>query len=122
MKKLIWGTPEYKKVHREIQKNRGSASEHSCVDCNGPAKDWCHRFDTEPTNVLNYDPRCQSCHRKYDYKHYGNHTAKLSDDQVRSIREKYAKGYTRKEIASEYGIAESTAANVALGIKYKNVS
>lgn len=119
---LVWGTPEYKRVHKDLLSRRGKAANQTCVDCASSAKDWSYVHDTDPTDVENYVPRCQSCHRKYDYGINGNHLAKLTDDQVREIRAKYRAGATRKELAVEYGIAPSTAANVALGIKYKNVA
>lgn len=120
-KPLVWGTPEYKSVHQKLFWKRGRASDQTCVDCKNSAQDWSYIHGTDPMNIENYDPRCKSCHRKYDYEANGNHTAKLTDDQVREIRRKYREGKTRKELAKEYGIAPSTAANVALEIKYKNV-
>jgi|JI10StandDraft_1071094.scaffolds.fasta_scaffold24942_9 hypothetical protein len=122
MNKLIWNTPEYKAIHQKLFWQRGRASDNQCTDCDDNAQDWSHRHDTDALDLINYDPRCKSCHRKYDYSKYGNHRAKLTDDQVREIRQKYSSGSTRKELSKEYGIAPSTAANVALGIKYKNVA
>ena len=120
-KKLKWGSPQYKAIHKLIQTERGSASLNKCVDCGNDAENWSHIFDTDAENIFNYESRCEKCHRKYDFKHYGNHLAKLTDSQVREIRAKYKGGATRKQLADEYGIAPSTAANVALGIKYKSV-
>lgn len=121
MKKLIWGTPKYKYVHNRLRSVRGLASDSKCVDCEDWAKDWSYIHGKDPMDIMGYVARCQSCHRKYDYSVEGNHRAKLTEDQVREIRFKYANGSTRKQLAIEYGIAQSTAANVALGIKYKNV-
>ena len=121
MKKLIWGTPEYKYVHNQLRSVRGPASESLCVDCDNWAKDWSYVDGVDPMDITLYVARCQSCHRKYDYSINGNHRAKLTEDQAREIRIKYANGATRKELALEYGVAQSTAANVALKIKYANV-
>ena len=121
MKKLIWGTPEYKYVHNQLRLVRGLASECLCVDCKAKAEDWSYINGENPMLINSYAPRCKSCHRRYDYSVNGNHRAKLTEDQVREIRFKYSNGATRKQLAFEYGIAQSTAANVALKIKYANV-
>ena len=58
---------EYFRVHGEIRSKRGKADTYLCVDCDADAKDWSHIHDTNPSDVMNYEPRCKSCHMKYDY-------------------------------------------------------
>jgi len=120
-KKLKWGTPEYKRIHRELSLYRGPASDHNCIDCKKDASQWSYNHGSDPLILENYFPRCEPCHRKYDFQVNGNHMAKLTDDQVREIRKRYHSGETRKELSKIFGVAPSTIANVALRIKYKNV-
>jgi hypothetical protein len=71
------GTPTYRAVHRALQRDRGPASSHRCVDCRAVARDWsldryadgdlidprgCH-YSTE---LDRYVPRCRPCHVRRD--------------------------------------------------------
>ncbi|GAC1601729.1 MAG: hypothetical protein NVS3B21_29530 [Acidimicrobiales bacterium] len=70
----------YGVVHYLLQKQKGSASAHPCVDCDGRAVHWSYdhqdvfeRVDelTEPpmvfsVNFEHYQPRCGSCHLALD--------------------------------------------------------
>ncbi len=57
---------EYKKAHAAVHRARGKARDQDCVDCGKQALDWSHKHDSEPTDPQNYEPRCRSCHKKYD--------------------------------------------------------
>lgn len=57
---------EYLQIHGEVRCKRGKADTHNCIDCGKPAKDWSHKHNTDPQNIMNYDPRCRSCHNLYD--------------------------------------------------------
>lgn len=67
-------------IHRRLYRTRGKATEFACVDCGGPARDWSYN-NADPAQLTeerdgtpiaysldldNYDPRCRSCHRKFD--------------------------------------------------------
>lgn len=74
-------------AHKRVMYDRGKASEYDCVDCGRRAQEWSCRHDVAPqyyqegwvtlpsgksllaywsTSSQDYDPRCKSCHRKYD--------------------------------------------------------
>lgn len=70
----------YNALHQRLRNYRGSAREHSCVDCGGDAKHWSydHLSDGErlgrtgkylvpfSPNLEDYSPRCVPCHKKMD--------------------------------------------------------
>ena len=71
-----WKTnPNLLTLHKRIHRKFGKASLKECIDCNKKARDWSLIKGHEYTdNVLDYEPRCRSCHIKYDeplrgYKH-----------------------------------------------------
>lgn len=68
----------YSGIHMRLKRERGNAADHLCVDCGDPAQDWSYnnrgeveRRDSKhgcpySGDVMDYDPRCRSCHREYD--------------------------------------------------------
>jgi hypothetical protein len=58
---------KYWDTHMPVRRTYGPASQWQCVDCGKMAREWSQIHDTDPYNVENYEPRCVSCHRKYDY-------------------------------------------------------
>jgi hypothetical protein len=68
----------YEQMHSGLHWARGRASEHSCVDCGGPAKDWAFRYTAGDLQIVDdrgrayserfedYEPMCRSCHRRFD--------------------------------------------------------
>lgn len=70
----------YAAAHMRIRRARGRATDHMCIDCGEPARDWCLRRDASPVlttvhrgflcrysgDPADYDPRCRWCHRAYD--------------------------------------------------------
>lgn len=76
--------PGYDGAHRRVVAVRGRAKDHTCIDCGGQAAEWSYNnADPEPLYatvaggfvvaysliIANYDPRCRSCHRKFDAAH-----------------------------------------------------
>lgn len=58
-----------KAIHQRLYRVRGKASQHPCIDCDAPARDWSWVHDTDGSDLdEHFVPRCCSCHRKYDYK------------------------------------------------------
>lgn len=74
----------YDAAHRRVRRERGPASQHSCIDCGKPAREWSYRGG-DPAELISgsaerrehpgmpysikpefYDPRCTSCHRIFD--------------------------------------------------------
>ena len=53
-------------LHRRIHRQYGSASNYQCVDCGKKAKDWSNEKEKYTSNVMDYKPRCRSCHVKRD--------------------------------------------------------
>lgn len=67
----------YVNTHQRMRKAKGKASDHPCVDCGGPARDWSYRHDGTmrlidsvgspySTDPDDYVPRCKACHNVYD--------------------------------------------------------
>ena len=74
----------YTAVHRRLRTRNGSARNYSCVDCGGRAHHWSYNHQ-DPTpryervgrhprpvpfspNLACYEPRCASCHRRFDLR------------------------------------------------------
>lgn len=57
---------DYYRRHRMVYRARGSAADLACIDCAGKARDWSHVHDTSGLDPADYEPRCRSCHMKYD--------------------------------------------------------
>jgi hypothetical protein len=53
-------------LHQRVQRLRGKATEHLCVDCDGPAVDWSRIHGRDGKRIDDYAPRCKKCHHKYD--------------------------------------------------------
>lgn len=55
-------------LHRRIERLRGKASDHACVEgCGRQARDWSFKEPTgHSTDPADYEPRCRSCHVKRD--------------------------------------------------------
>ena len=53
-------------IHKRLRRIKGSAWYYDCVDCGAEAEHWSWIHDTDPTDIHNYEPRCVSCHQKYD--------------------------------------------------------
>lgn len=56
----------HRELHKLISRVRGKASSYRCVDCPNVAMDWSWIHGTCPEDICNYEPRCRSCHLKYD--------------------------------------------------------
>lgn len=64
-------------VHQRIKSRRGRARHQLCVDCGKQARHWSYNHEDpherqDPDhgpyslNIGNYDPRCVSCHKRFD--------------------------------------------------------
>jgi hypothetical protein len=51
--------------HRRVRTQRGRAADQTC-ECGKRARHWAHIHGTDPSDVQNYKPMCQSCHYRYD--------------------------------------------------------
>lgn len=72
----------YGGIHQRVKRDHGVPSLHQCVDCGKQAADWSydHRdpaplFSEEgliySASVEHYQPRCKSCHKRFDLAHAG---------------------------------------------------
>lgn len=73
-------------AHFRVQRARGSATLHDCIDCYAPAADWSYNHD-DPHELRDgrgypysadpeqYDPRCKSCHIRFDNRARARRTA-----------------------------------------------
>jgi len=52
--------------HDQVRKVRGTANRHLCIDCGEQARDWSQIHGTSGDLADHYQPRCRSCHMKYD--------------------------------------------------------
>lgn len=75
----------YQSAHYRVRMAKGRAAEYPCVDdCGEQAEEWSLNEDSEELliqatgrdagmkfsmNIDDYEPRCRSCHKKYDSKH-----------------------------------------------------
>ena len=72
--------PTSSTIHTRLLRQRGRAAEYACVDCGLPAHEWSYN-NADPhelvgidhgiavrysLNLASYDPRCRSCHRRFD--------------------------------------------------------
>lgn len=57
----------YRQNHRRVLKNRGKARDAgACTDCGGVAQQWSQVHGTSGADPSDYEPRCVTCHHKYD--------------------------------------------------------
>jgi hypothetical protein len=102
--------PSYDVWHKRIKKARGPASGYICIDCGDPAQDWSTVDPSSDDVRVRFQPRCRKCHRRYDGAvGEGNPRAKLSDDKVKELRARRAKGLTYRQLAAEFGISDVSA-------------
>ena len=102
--------PSYDVWHHRINKARGAASSHACVDCGDPAQDWSTANPFSDDIWIRFQPRCRRCHRYYDGAvGEGNPQAKLTVGKVRQLRARRADGLAYRQLAAEFGISDVSA-------------
>ena len=120
----------YSAAHRRVTRERGSARLLLCVDCGRQAADWSYTNEDPDalievggthagmpysTNTAYYVPRCKSCHKIFDRLNspaplLGERVPghKLTADQVRNIRARYAAGgVTLASLGMEHGVSKN---------------
>lgn len=57
----------YRSAHNRVERERGKATEHACIDCGEQAAHWSFDeitgFSPDPSR---YSPRCVPCHHRHD--------------------------------------------------------
>lgn len=114
-------------VHNRLDSLFGKASKHRCVDCDGQAAEWTWTNDGDKYDIANYDPRCISCHRKYDNSYDNlsnipsnkgetNGRAKLTEKDVFEIRRLLATNlFSQVEIAKMFGVSQVRISYIKTG-------
>lgn len=119
---------EDQKIHLLIEKVYGYAFTHSCVDCGKRAKDWSWKHGENPKKITSYEPRCRSCHKKYDIpnpwwgKGSQNINAKLTEEKVIEIRKLYDnKEKNQYELAEMFCVSRGLIGQITRRESWKNV-
>jgi hypothetical protein len=103
-------SPSYHVWHKRVTKARGPASGYACADCGQPAQDWSTVNPASGDVRDRFQPRCRTCHRRYDgAAGTGHPRAKLDDDKVRQLRALRAGGLTYQQLAAAFGISDVSA-------------
>jgi len=115
----------YRGRHLRVQRARGSANEHACVDgCGRQAEEWAQIHGTDGADPEHYVPRCVKCHRAYDGTHAKpgeqNHNAILTEAQARGIWASV--GATRRELAEHFGVSAAAIKDIRLGRNWKHIT
>lgn len=82
----------YSAVHLRLRKWRGRASAHQCIDCGKRAGQWSYGHARGPghrecevgpysVDLADYDPRCVTCHKKFDLAHLGKALTNTKETQ-----------------------------------------
>lgn len=131
----------YYAIHQRLKRARGRARAHRCTDCSGPASQWSYTRTNGPghreceigpysVDLADYDPRCVSCHKKFDLRESGGIDTtklphgekkvghKLTEVQVVEIRERCTRGESFPSVAGDFGLNPSTVSNIAYGVRW----
>lgn len=103
----------------------GRAAEYACEDCGGFATQWATIHGRDGFSAEDYRPLCGPCHTRYDGRNIGeqNASAKLTEDQVREIRKRYAAGgVSLRTLGQEYGVGKSAIHQIVKGRNWKRVT
>ena len=122
----------YSARHQRLHAERGSAQQHPCVDCSGPALEWSQVTGSSGLDVYkDYQPRCRSCHMRYDkqgdrikgWKHLGSKhgMAKLTEQDIPVIRQRLAAGEPQRVIALDYGVHQVTISRIKTGKDWSHI-
>lgn len=63
---LVVGSREYNRIHDEVRRTYGLASEWDCIQCEEPAFHWAWQHGEDPRDYHSYEPMCVPCHFEYD--------------------------------------------------------
>jgi hypothetical protein len=110
----------YVNAHRAVARAFGKAAQYRCdEECGRQAYDWAHTHEAELSDLNAYRPLCRPCHNRYDIHltHRGEQLpqAKLTEDDVREIRSRYAAGgESWRTLGLEFGVHRQSIGEVLL--------
>jgi hypothetical protein len=108
----------YAARHDRVKTVRGKASNHPCVTCGKPARDWAEIHGTGGFKFDDYQPMCRVCHREYDSIMWDGNQGlnKLTRDDVIDIRKSLQLGLMNgNELARKYNVTNATISSIRLG-------
>jgi hypothetical protein len=115
--------PSYAVWHKRVTKALGPARGYACVDCGDRAEDWSTVNPSSHDVRVRFQPRCRTCHRRYDGAvGQGNPRATLTDQRVRQLRARRAQGLTYRQLAAEFGISDVSAWAAANGKTWRHIA
>lgn len=114
----------YQAMHVRILRARGKADHcewREQAGCKSRAYEWAHVHGTGQGNPQNYISLCKTCHASYDEQVGSAHAnAKVTDEQVRAIRERYAAGgISQQALGALFGVHQGTISKIVLGKTYR---
>lgn len=127
MAALSLGSAEYRAMHSLVRKERGIATLQQCVSCTNTAREWSWIHNSDPLDVMNYRPMCNSCHKKYDialvdtskWKSLKN-AAKLDKEDIPEIRQMVASGRSQADVAYVFGVDKGVISKIIRGLIWKD--
>jgi hypothetical protein len=76
----------YAALHSRLTRWRGQASQHQCVRCPAPARDWAQVHTEDGTDVwTDYVPMCRRCHMAYDRESHVLIFARTAEIEARRL-------------------------------------
>jgi hypothetical protein len=125
----LWRGDEagYVSMHKRVRRARGKAF--GCTQCGlrDPAGyyEWANltgRYE----DIWDYTSMCKACHVVYDIallpRGEANGNAKLTEESVREIRARAARGVTAYAMRNDYGVCAVTLRHVIAGHTWKHVA
>ena len=114
----------YQALHHRILAARGKADHcewREQTGCKSRKYEWAHIHGTGAGNPENYISLCKTCHASYDEQIGSGHAnAKVTDEQVRAIRERYAAGgISQQALGALFGVHQGTISKIVLGKTYR---
>lgn len=124
--------PTYGAAHLRL----GKAKAHQCASgCGKTARDWSYKggcpneliatgwqagmkYSLDPAY---YEPLCRDCHRQRDFAGELNAAAKLTEEQVKAIREAHSAGTSQAALGRTYGVSQAQIGRIVRRESWKHV-
>ncbi len=123
--------PTYAAVHAWIRKEFGSADHCENSKCEGKETEyeWSNKSGKYLRDRKDWQQLCVPCHRKFDnhiffhlnHKGSKNPSAKLTEQDIVTIRELVLHGTSKKEVRQRFGISPVTCWRILTGNTWKHL-